>query len=327
MRNNFKYLLYTPAFLLAIAACKPDKPKTTTTQVPKETPAVPKAVAPDFSGDTAYMYVQKQVDFGPRVPGTPEHAKCAAYLFTELKKFADNTSMQQAQTKTADNKIIPIKNIIGEFNPQATNRILLFTHWDSRPWADKDTKDKDKPILGANDGGSGVGVLLEVARQLSLKKPNWGVDIIFFDAEDWGVDGDGWCLGSQYWSNNPHKKGYKANYGILLDMVGAPGATFLKEGYSQRYAPDIVQKVWEAGQRLNHYNYFLSADGGGIMDDHFYVNSIAGIKSIDIIHTLPNNNQTFGSFHHTHGDNMGVINKNTLKAVGETLLYVVYNEQ
>jgi hypothetical protein len=327
MRNTFKYIVYTPVFLLAAAGCKPDRPKTTTTTEPaKETPAAQKVVAPAFSGDTAYMYVQKQVDFGPRVPGTPEHAKCAAYLYTELKKFADNTSIQQAQTKTADNKIIPIKNIIGEFNPTATNRILLFAHWDTRPWADKDTKDKDKPILGANDGGSGVGVLMEVARQLSLKKPTWGVDIIFFDAEDWGIDGDGWCLGSQYWSNNPHKKGYTANYGILLDMVGAPAATFFKEGYSQRYAPEIVQKVWQAGIKLNHYNMFISADGGGIMDDHFYVNQIGKIRAIDIIHTMPGN-QTFGSYHHTHADNMNAIDKNTLKAVGETLLYVVYNEQ
>lgn len=324
-----KPLVYITVATLVFAACKSDtngKKGNGTDTTTKTTPAQPVA-APAFSGDTALMFVQKQVDFGPRVPGTAAHAKCAQYLYSELKKYADNVILQQGQAVTADKTNITIKNIIGEFNPTATNRILLFAHWDTRPWADEDTKDQTKPILGANDGGSGVGVLLEVARQLSIKKPTWGVDIIFFDAEDWGKSEveNSYCLGSQYWGKNLHKAGYKANYGILLDMVGAPNATFLLEGYSKQTAPDVLRKVWDAAGGLNHYNHFLYTEYGGIIDDHYYVNRATGIPCIDIIHVKPSGG--FGDFWHTHNDDMDVVNKNTLQAVGETLLHVVYNEK
>lgn len=316
---------------LAIASCKPDKPKTTDktedtakTEQPQKAAPVAK---PDFSGDSAYMYVQKQVDFGPRVPGTPAHAKCAQFLYSEMKKYADNTILQQGQARTYDNTNITIKNIIGEFNPEAQNRIMLFAHWDTRPFADEDTKDQDKPILGANDGGSGVGVLLEVARQLSIKKPDWGVDIILFDAEDWGKSDveDSYCLGSQYWGKNPHKKDYTANYGILLDMVGASNATFLMEGISKQIAPQVLDKVWTSANQLGYYGKFLYRDYGGITDDHYYVYKHRQIPCIDIIHVQPGGG--FGSFWHTHNDNMSVIDRSTLQAVGETLLKVVYSEK
>lgn len=317
--------------LIATAGCKSDSKKTTdnttdTTAV-TEAPKAPKAEKPDFSGDSAYNYVQKQVDFGPRVPGTKEHAKCAQFLYTELKRFADNVIMQQGQATTFDNNNITIKNIIGEFNPEAARRIMLYAHWDTRPFADEDSKDKDKPILGANDGGSGVGVLLEVARQLSIKKPDWGVDIIFFDAEDWGSPTveDSYCLGSQFWGKNPHKKDYTADYGILLDMVGAPDATFLMEGISKQIAPQILEKVWTTANSLGYYGKFLYREHGGITDDHYYVYKYTNIPSIDIIHITPGG--TFGDFWHTHNDNMSVIDRSTLQAVGETLLKVIYSEK
>lgn len=315
--------------IIVTANCKPDNKRTTenTTDTNTEVPKTQKVEKPNFSGDSAYNYVQKQVDFGPRVPGTKAHAKCAQYLYSELKRFADNAMIQQGQATTFDNTKITIKNIIGEFNPQAARRVLLYAHWDTRPFADEDSKDKNKPILGANDGGSGVGVLLEVARQLSIKKPDWGVDIIFFDAEDWGsaTVEDSYCLGSQFWGKNPHKKDYTADYGILLDMVGAPDATFLMEGISKQIAPQILDKVWTTANSLGYYGKFLYREHGGITDDHFYVYKYTKIPSIDIIHITPGG--TFGDFWHTHNDNMSVIDRSTLQAVGETLLKVIYSEK
>lgn len=329
MSSLLKYTRIAAFAAIALASCKPDKPRTdtktndTTTEVKKPAPVT----RPAFSADTAYMYVQKQVDFGPRVPGTVQHAKCAQYLYTELGKYADKVLMQQGEATTFDKTKITIKNIIGEFNPEAKNRVLLFAHWDTRPFADEDTKDKDKPILGANDGGSGVGILLEVARQLNINKPTWGVDIIFFDAEDWGSPQveNSYCLGSQFWGKTPHKPNYKANYGILLDMAGATNATFLMEGISKQTAPQVLQNVWQTAHQLGYYNYFLYTDYGGITDDHYYVYKATGIPCVDIIHIEPNGG--FGSFWHTHNDNMEVISKNTLQAVGETLLKVIYNEK
>lgn len=318
------------AAVTVLFSCKPGNKGNGTTTGSSDTAKTvtqPAMKAPDFNADSAYMYVQKQVDFGPRVPGTDAHARCALYLYNELKKYTDKVSLQQGQGQTFDNKIIPIKNIIGEINPDAPKRILLFAHWDSRPFADADTKDKDKPILGANDGASGVGVLLEIARQLHIKRPEWGVDIIFFDAEDWG-SGDvnhSFCLGSQYWGRTPHKPNYKATYGIGLDMVGAPNATFLMEGFSKQVAGEAQQKIWQTANKLGYYNYFMFTEYGAIIDDHYYVNNLRGIPAVDIIHLKPGGG--FGDFWHTHNDNMSVIDRNTLRAVGETLLAVIYSEK
>ena len=225
---------------------------------------------------------------------------------------------------------------IGQFSPEKTKRILLFAHWDTRPVADKDIKDADKPIDGANDGGSGVGVLLEMARQFSLKEPNYGVDIIFFDAEDYGTFKgrsssmkDDWCLGSQYWGKNPPIPNYRPKYGILLDMVGEKNAQFPKEYFSTYFAKNVVDKVWNTGRRLGYSNYFISTELGynqQITDDHRYVNILANIPSIDIISYDPNQNK-FGDYHHTHADNMDIIDKNSLKAVGQTVIEVIYQEK
>ena len=292
--------------------------------------------APAFNADSAYAFVERQVKFGPRVPNTPAHIKGGDWMVNKLKEYGFEVIEQNFKPVTFDGKTLNARNIIGSYNPAATKRILLAAHWDSRPFADKDSVRKDQPIDAANDGASGVGVLLEVARTVyaTAQKPNIGIDIIFFDAEDWGekddmqpVQGkDYWCLGSQYWASNLHKPNYSAYFGILLDMVGAKGATFPKEGQSVQFAGSINSRIWDIAGRLGYSQYFIQQEGGGVTDDHVYVNTVAKIPMVDILHQEINSNRTFGAFHHNHGDNMSIIDKNTLKAVGQTVVQVLYQE-
>ncbi|MEN8249393.1 MAG: M28 family peptidase, partial [Bacteroidota bacterium] len=208
-------------------------------------------------------------------------------------------------------------------------RILLATHWDTRPWASKEKEDPTVEFDGANDGGSGVGVLLEIARQIQMKGgPDVGVDLLFFDGEDWGQENggrmDSWCLGSQHWANN--KGAYSAYYGILLDMVGGKNAQFPYEGYSHQMAKKVMKNVWSQASDIGYSRYFIPRREGGITDDHYYVNKIAKIPMINVLHWEPEHGY-FGNWHHTRADNMDLIDKNTLKAVGQTMLHVVYYEE
>ncbi|MGB0882546.1 MAG: M28 family peptidase [Vicingaceae bacterium] len=328
-------LIYLAATLLIIA-CGQDEQKKEQPVTPQKPTVIkePNVEKPAFNADSAYAYVKAQVDFGPRFPNNEAHGKCAKYLESKLKSFGMNAFTQIGKATTFNKKEITIKNIIGEYNPKANKRILLFAHWDSRPFADQDTKNMTKPILGANDGASGVGVLLEVARQLSISKPEIGVDIIFFDAEDYGqpsgisddeYSSNTWCLGSQYWANNLHQPGYKPEFGILLDMVGGSNPQFMHEAFSNKYAPQVVQKVWANANKLGYGNYFLNSQTGYLIDDHKFVNEIAGIPSIDIIH-YENHRGSFHPTWHTHHDNMDIIDKNSLAAVGQVLLYTIKQE-
>ncbi len=291
---------------------------------------------PQFYSDSAYLYTKNQVDFGARVQNTKAHDKCAVYLAAELKRFGAEVIEQKADLTAFDGTVLKSVNIIGSYNPKAEVRILLFSHWDSRPWADHDPKpeNRKKPVMAANDGGSGVGVLLEMARLMGKNQPTVGVDILFVDSEDYGqpesVGGESsensWCLGTQYWAKNPHVAGYTARFGILLDMVGAPQAAFYREQASDYYAESVVTKVWSQAQSLGFGNYFRNQKGGSITDDHIFINQIIGIPSIDIIHYDPNSGTGFGTYWHTTHDTMDNVDKNTLNAVGTTLMHVVYNE-
>lgn len=294
-------------------------------------------VSPPFNSDSAYTYVDKQVSFGPRVPNSSAHTACGDYLVNQLSRFGAKVTEQKANLTAFDGNVLQSRNIIGSYNVDNPNRVLLFAHWDTRPFSDQDpdqSKHND-PVLGANDGASGVGVLLEIARQLNQKAPTVGVDIIFFDAEDYGApeyakdvpSGDWWCLGSQYWAKNPHIPNYSAHFGILLDMVGAPDATFMKEYYSRQYAGGIVEELWSIARELGYGRYFPDKNGGGVYDDHIPVNQYRKVPSVDIIQNDPNTSSNFGWYWHTTSDNMDNISKETLKAVGQTVLEVVYKEQ
>jgi glutaminyl-peptide cyclotransferase len=331
MRQLFLYS-YFVFFCLISIQCQEAKRKSSNEEKPI---AVVLQPAPTFNEDSAYSFIEKQVGFGARVPNTLAHEKCADYLISKLQSYHFQVITQKFEAKAYDGTVLKSTNIIASIKPQAKKRILLAAHWDSRPFADQDSTRKNEPILGANDGGSGVGVLLEVARllQADTAKLNIGIDIIFFDSEDYGQRQDqtqteyvkdAWCLGAQYWAKNKHLPAYSAFYGVLLDMVGAKGAVFYQEENSMKFAPSIVQKLWSIGHQLGYKSYFSFQNCGNITDDHLYVNEQAGIPMVDIIQYHPT--EGFGDFWHTHQDNMQVIDKKTLKAVGQTLVQLLYNE-
>ncbi|MDR2806225.1 MAG: M28 family peptidase [Dysgonamonadaceae bacterium] len=292
---------------------------------------------PEFNSDSAWQYTAAQVAFGPRVPNTPAHEACGNYLTGTLKSFGAQVIEQEALLQTYDKKTLHAKNIIASFHPENPQRILLCAHWDSRPFADYDPDPANhrKAISGANDGAGACGALLEIARQIGIASPAIGVDIILFDAEDWGTPSfdqqkygsKGWCLGSEYWAQNPHVRNYKAQYGILLDMVSAPGAQFYKEYFSMQYAGKIVNKVWDTARALGYHDYFIDQRGSGVTDDHLEVFKYRKIPCIDIIQYDPHSDTGFGAYWHTLDDTMENVSRETLKAVGQTVLYVVYHEK
>lgn len=297
--------------------------------------APPDVDFPEFSADSAYSFIQQQVDFGPRVPNTEPHRETREWLVSKFEEYGLEVTEQNFETRAYDGTNLDLTNIIASWNPQASKRILLAAHWDTRPMADKDTQRIDEPIDGANDGASGVGVLLEIARIITsnANQPAVGIDFILFDGEDYGEPEHTnrrnnqqiwWALGSQHWSRNPHQAGYTAYYGILLDMVGGKNARFYREGYSMQYAKNIVQKVWNNAHNLGHGDFFQMRNAGEIIDDHVFVNEIAKIPMIDIIDFSPD--YGFGRFHHTHDDSMEIIDRRTLRAVGETVLLTIYQE-
>ncbi len=333
---KIKNILAVPVLLVVLTAVACGNSKNKSGQPEEIAKEVIKA--PEFNADSAYQYIQAQADFGPRVPNTSAHQACGDYLASQLEKFGAKVYNQYADLIAYDGTILKARNIIGAYKPESKKRVLLCAHWDSRPYADNDPNPKNHhtPILGVNDGASGVGVLLEIARQIQKKQPTLGIDIVFFDAEDYGIpefyEGrhkpDTWCLGSQYWARTPHVQGYNARYGILLDMVGGKDATFYYEGYSSRTARSQMKKIWKKAQELGYGKYFVKEDGGEVMDDHVYVNTLARIPCVDIINYDANNpSNSFGSFWHTVNDTMDLINRNTLKAVGQTVMDVIYNEK
>lgn len=288
---------------------------------------------PRFERDSAFKYVAQQVAFGPRIPNTPAHIACQNYLSSSLKSFGADVIEQKFTAKSFDGKILNGNNIIGKFNPAAQRRILLCAHWDSRPFTDSPLTVgyKNRPVLGADDGASGVGVLLEIARQLQLNPVDFGVDLVFFDLEDYGDSNGGaseyWCLGSQYFSRNLiYPANAKPDYGILLDMVGASGARFAKEEISVQYAGNVVEKVWTLAQAMGYGNYFVNDRVGAITDDHYFLNTLAQIPTIDIINRPIDTQTGFVAHWHTPEDTLDKIDRNTLRAVGQLLLAVIYRE-
>ena len=273
-----------------------------------------------FCPDSAYAYVAKQVEFGPRVPGSEAHRLCGDWLAGTLKSFGAEVTEQTASHTTFDGTRIPMRNIFARVNPQAEKRILLLAHWDSRPWADHDpdTAKHTVPVDGANDGASGVGVLLELARIAAASGSNAGVDILLCDAEDWGEESndESWALGARHFAGNLPVQGYMPSASILLDMVGASDATFMREYFSQLADPALADEIWTIARSLGYGDMFVNKMGSAVNDDHVELIK-AGIPTIDIIDYRDGSG--FFSGWHTTADNIDCISKETLGAVGSVL--------
>ena len=300
-----------------------------------------KAVSIAFCADSAYAFCAAQCQYGPRTMNSVAHEECGQWIAEKFRQYGFDVELQRADLKGYDGTILKSTNIIAKSQkPEAKSqkpRILICAHWDSRPWADNDPDSANwrKPVMAANDGASGVAVMLEIARLLQQNdSASVAVDFVCFDAEDWGTpqwendsDGDSWALGAQYWAANcPKQIANSYQYGILLDMVGGQSARFYQEYFSMKYARNIVEKVWQAASAAGYGSYFPAKDGGGVTDDHLPVNEKAGIPCIDIINHYPDCEQSnFGPTWHTINDDMQHIDKNNLQAVGQTLIQLLFS--
>ena len=335
--RSLRFPLAALAGLICLTGCPSNKPAETSAPV---VAVLPKA--PVFNADSAYAFTAKQVAFGPRVPNSKAHIATGNWLVAKLKSYGLKVMEQPFEAMTFDGTNIHARNIIAQYQPQAVRRVAIFGHWDTRPFADGDKVKKNAPMDGASDGASAVAVALEMARILSQQPdslaPPVGVDFIFFDAEDWGHDEttqknlkdqlagsgtDSWCLGSQYWAAHLLPVGYKAEYGVLLDMVGAKGGTFTREGMSLEKARGPLDKIWNTAATLGYSDFFRFQDTGGITDDHVYTNK-AGIPTLDIYDHPTVGDNYFPAYHHATTDNMSIIDRKTLKAVGQTMVQSLY---
>lgn len=286
---------------------------------------------PSFNVDSAYAYVQDQVALGPRNPGSEGHQKTKEYLVEKLKQFAGERYVftQNFTHRSYQGDTLKMSNIIAAFNPRSSDRIMLCAHWDTRPRADRDKTNPDSPIIGADDGASGVAVLLEMARIFHENQPPIGVDIVLFDGEDYGKEGDTsqYFLGSRFWSNYPPVKNYNPRFAILLDMVGGKNAQFLKEGYSQQFAPGLMRELWAIADQKGHGSIFIDGEGAYISDDHVVINRVRNIPAVDIIHHYvgQKGQVEFPPYWHTRNDDLDIIRKEPINAVGEVLTELIYN--
>lgn len=319
--QTVKRIIFLSCIALFSVSCgdnPPTKPKV-------KKPSFVKAAMPEVNADSVYQFVQKQVDFGPRTPNSVAHENCAKWLVQSFNRYGLKVIEQKDTQIAHDGEKLKFTNIIAQYAPEKKKRVLLTAHWDTRPWADQDDENTDQPIDGANDAGSGVAVILEIARLLKEQAPAIGVDVVLFDIEDYGQSNGSFCYGSQYWMHNTHLEENLPMFGINLDMVGDPNAVFPYEGYSQQFARPVLDKVWRVAQNMGHGRYFKTISDGQITDDHLYVNQ-AGIPCIDVIHRNPTGSG-FAHSWHTHDDDMNNISKNTLKAVTETVLQTIYREK
>ncbi len=338
--KRISLFLYSLLFLVSIAVigCKPDVKTPPVIESTPEVPVVKRVIpVPAFSGDSAYAHVAAQVAMGPRTANSKGHEQVRAYITSTLERYGAKVTVQDFPSKFYDGTRVTGYNIIGSFNPDTAKRMFLCAHYDTRPIADSDLADPNRynePILGADDGGSGVGALLEIARLLSENPfPEMGVDLVFFDLEDNGnpesteeADMYSWALGSQHWAKSPHVQGYSPKFGILLDMVGAKDAVFGREYYSKYYAGKYQNSIWNLAKKMGQGERFVNADISGVTDDHYFVNTIAGWPTVDIIYKPIGGKNGFGDHWHTHNDDMDIISVETLQDVGQVVTAVVYRE-
>ena len=327
-----KYVCYILLAGLVLCSCTGGK------KTSEEVEEAQQALGPTFNADSAMKFCKEQCDFGPRTMNSKAHDLCEAWIKNKFEQYGTEVELQKADLMGWDGTTLHSTNIIAHLNPEAQRRILICAHWDCRPWADNDPDSTNwhKPVLAANDAASGVAVMIELARLLQNDSTiAFGVDFVCFDAEDYGApqwkesqegDEDTWALGAQYYARNLSQDN-RPQYGILLDMVGGAGAKFYQEGFSLKYAANIVDNVWAASKTVGQGSYFVDEQGGFITDDHDPVNK-AGIPTIDIIPYYKDCEQSsFGPTWHTVNDDMEHLDANVLYAVGQTMIQVLYQER
>ncbi len=320
-----KTQLIISLLICAFLGCGNDTPKSK--PVEEQKPVIQQSPVPAFDGKNAFRYLTAQTDFGPRAPNSAGHRNCLNYLQSEISKYADAVNLQSFTITGYNGEVLNLANVISSFNLNSTTRILLLAHWDTRPRADqeKDKKKQQKPILGANDGASGVAVLLEIARHLKSNPPPIGVDILFVDGEDYGKERDNkfYSLGARYFAKNL-PPGFTPAFGILVDMIGDKELQIFKDRYSLQQAPDVVDLVWKTAAELNISEFANEKHQGDIFDDHVPLNQ-AGIKTIDLIDfDYPD---TSNSYWHTLQDTPDKCSAESLEAVGKVLMHVIYRYQ
>ena len=272
----------------------------------------------EFNGGTAFTYVQQQMAFGPRIPNTPGHEKMGDWLLTTLRARADTVTVQDFSWTTKKGAKLRMRNFFARFRPQATDRVLFLAHWDTRPFADKSENlgQQRMPVPGANDGASGVAVLLGLADALKATPPAIGVDLLFVDGEDYGSfeDSTETLIGARYFAKH-QPPGYTTLYAVLLDMVGDKDLQFYQEGYSMASAPEVVQRVWQTADRLGYSKVFIARAGQTLIDDHVPLQQ-AGIRAIDVIDfDFP--------YHHTTEDTIDKVSAESLQIVGDVAVALV----
>jgi glutaminyl-peptide cyclotransferase len=278
------------------------------------------ATATGFNGTAAYNYAKAQVDFGPRVPGSPAAKQAGDWIIQQMRARADTVIVQAFTYTTADGKRLPLRNILARFRPGLAERVLYLTHWDSRPISESATTEAEKkmPVPGANDGASGVGMFVALSDVLKKTKPNVGVDLLFTDGEDYGLFGPpevDVLIGAKYFATHLPSPNYKPLYGVLWDMIGDKDLRIPYEMYSFQQAPEVVSRVWQTAADLGHGDVFVQESGGQIVDDHIPLLN-AGLRVIDVIDlTYPP--------HHTPYDTMDKISAKSLATVGDVATALV----
>lgn len=315
-----KRILFLLAAAVALTSCsKKSKNQQAQGNQEQQTTIIPTVPMPHFDAKTAFDYLVKQVDFGPRAPNTEAHAKCLEYFKQEFSKYADSVELQHFNVPGYDGVVLHLTNVIAHFNMKSRVRVLLTAHWDSRPRADHQPGGPvDKPIPGANDGASGVAILLELARDFKQAPPPIGVDMILWDGEDYGEEGEMsyYCLGSKYWAATKPSD-YNPLFAINLDMVGQKNLSIPKEGYSVQYAPGVVKLIWDTAGEMG-VTQFADSTGPAIYDDQLSLDNI-GMRAVDII--------DFNyKYWHTLEDTPDKCSPESLSAVGRVLLEVLYRK-
>jgi len=272
----------------------------------------------EFNASTAFTYLQQQMAFGPRIPNTPGHEKMGDWLLTTLRARADTVSVQEFRWVTKKGANLRLRNFFARFRPQAADRVLFLAHWDTRPFADKSQNlgQQRMPVPGANDGASGVAVLLGLADVLKATPPTIGVDLLFVDGEDYGDFNDSTetLIGARYFAKH-QPAAYTTLYAVLFDMVGDKDLQFYQEGYSMAAAPEVVQRVWQTADRLGYSKVFIPRAGQTLIDDHVPLQQ-AGIRTIDVIDfDFP--------YHHTTEDTIDKVSAESLQIVGDVAVALV----